>query len=77
MATAFANSMVIARVITKKPILYLVEEDEWGSYDFITESINDLCRFYVKDLKDKDTPEFTKIAKQYINAYKKDVKRWN
>lgn len=69
--TAFANSMVIANVITKKPILYLVEDDEWGTYDSITESMEGMCKYYLKEIKDKDSPEFTKIAKQYINAYKK------
>lgn len=69
--TAFANGMVIARVILDKPTMYLVEDDEFGSYDSITEAIDDLCKYYIKELSDKHYPEFTKIAKQFVNAYKK------
>lgn len=71
LSSAFANSMSLAKTIFKKPIIYLAESDDCGSYDSITEEIDLLCQYYVKWLKDKDSLEFTKIARQYINNFKK------
>ena len=72
--TAFSNAMIVAKVGKEKPVLYLVDGDEFDSYDSLTNVIYVLCGLYLKDVKElgiSDCQEFANIAKQYIKAYEK------
>lgn len=67
-----SHAMAIAETIFGKPILYIQEEDENGQFDSSMAEMYEACVCFLKEMKDPDTPEFTKIAQ----AFKRNAKKY-